>query len=39
VVVLVPPHRLVLDEDLVSASKKGLETFVKMGTSIGSAVP
>ena len=38
VVVLVPPNRLVLDEDLVSTSAKGLETFVKMGTSIGSAV-
>ena len=38
VVALVPANRLILDEDLVSASERGLETFVKMGTSIGTAV-
>ena len=38
VVVLVPPSRLTLDEDLIGATERGLETFVKMGTSIGSAV-
>jgi phosphatidylserine decarboxylase len=36
VVVLVPPNRLTLDVDLIGASERGLETFVKMGTSIGS---
>jgi len=38
VVVLVPAKRLTFDEDLISAGESGLETFVKMGTSIGSAV-
>ncbi len=37
VVALVPANRLILDEDLVSASDAGVETFVKMGTSIGSS--
>ena len=36
-VVLIPPNRVIFDEDLVAASNEGLETFVKMGTSIGSA--
>jgi phosphatidylserine decarboxylase len=36
VVALVPPDRLVLDDDLVRASAEGLETFVKMGVGIGS---
>lgn len=38
VVMLVPPNRLTLDEDLVEASTTGTETFVKMGTGIGTAV-
>lgn len=37
VVVLLPADRVILDEDLLSASERGLETFVKMGTSIGTA--
>jgi phosphatidylserine decarboxylase len=37
-VVLVPANRLNLDDDLVRVTEQGLETFVKMGTSIGSAV-
>jgi phosphatidylserine decarboxylase len=38
VVAVVPANRLVLDDDLVNASESGVETFVKMGTSIGSAL-
>jgi len=38
VVVLVPSNRLTLDEDIVAASERGLETFVKMGTSIGTGM-
>jgi phosphatidylserine decarboxylase len=38
VVMLIPSNRLELDEDLVKASEQDLETFVKMGTSIGRAV-
>jgi phosphatidylserine decarboxylase len=37
VVVLIPANRIVVDEDLIAASERGLETFVRMGTSIGSA--
>jgi len=37
VVALVTANRLDLDEDLVSTSGTGVETFVKMGTSIGTA--
>jgi phosphatidylserine decarboxylase len=37
VVVLLPRGSVVIDEDLISASARGLETFVKMGTSIGKA--
>ncbi len=37
VMIVAPPGRLVLDEDLVDASRTELETFVKMGTRIGRA--
>ncbi len=37
VVALVPAGRLVLDADLVAASNDGIETFIKMGSSIGTA--
>jgi phosphatidylserine decarboxylase len=37
VVTLIPANRMTLDEDLINASERGLETFVKMGTSIGTA--
>jgi phosphatidylserine decarboxylase len=38
IVVIVPAHLLTLDADLVSASERGIETFVKMGTSIGTGM-
>jgi phosphatidylserine decarboxylase len=37
VVMLLENNRVVFDDDLVSASQRGLETFIKMGTSIGTA--
>ncbi len=37
VVVLLQAGTVVLDEDLIRATERGLETFVKMGTSLGSA--
>lgn len=36
VVVLIAADRVTFDGDLVGASERGLETFVKMGSSIGS---
>jgi phosphatidylserine decarboxylase len=38
VVMLIQKHHLQLDQDLVSASAQGMETFIKMGSSIGTAV-
>jgi phosphatidylserine decarboxylase len=35
VVVIAEAGRLVLDEDLVEASREGIETLVRMGTSVG----
>lgn len=35
VMLVAPPGRLKLDEDLVEASARELETFLKMGTRIG----
>lgn len=35
IVMLVEPGRMVMDEDLLDASGRGIETFVKMGTSLG----
>ena len=37
VVMLLEANRVVFDDDLIAASKRGIETFVKMGSSIGSA--
>ena len=37
VVMLLEAGRVAFDDDLVTTSRRGLETFVKMGSSIGSA--
>jgi phosphatidylserine decarboxylase len=38
VVALVSANRMILDEDIVRTSERGLETFVKMGSGLGTAV-
>lgn len=39
IILLFRPKAIVFDEDLIAASMKPLETRVRMGTSLGSAVP